>query len=89
MLKQDKNVPLPFEKQVALIFIASSGALDNADKTRIAELETKFYALLESQYPQILKTIAETCDLSQESQDNLKEATESFKKTHPEFFGGK
>jgi len=89
VLKQDKHVPLPFEKQVALIFVASSGALDDADKTRVAELEAKFYALLESQYPQILQTIAETHDLSQESQDNLKEATESFKKSHPEFFVGK
>lgn len=89
VLKQDKHVPLPFEKQVALIFVASSGALDDADKTRVAELEAKFYALLETQYPTILQTIAETHDLSQESQDNLKEATESFKKTHPEFFGGK
>lgn len=78
ILKQDKHAPLPFEKQVAIIYVAGVGALDNADKTRIAELEAKFFHLLETQYPEVLKTIAETKDLSDEIQNKLKEAAQTL-----------
>jgi len=87
VLKQDKHVPLPFEKQVAIIFVASSGVLDDADKTRVAEIESKFFAMLENQYPSVLKDIAESRDLSDDSQTTLKEAVGTFKKEYPELFG--
>ncbi len=86
VLKQDKHVPLPFEKQVAIIFVASSGVLDDADKTCVAEIENKFFAMLENQYPHVLKDIAESRDLSDDTQTTLKEAVATFKKEYPDFF---
>lgn len=86
ILKQDKHVPLPFEKQVAIIYLAGSGAFDSVDKSRVAELETKFFALLESQYPAVLTIIAESKDLTDESQLSLKAAAETFIKAQEDLF---
>ncbi|HLC99432.1 MAG TPA: F0F1 ATP synthase subunit alpha, partial [Patescibacteria group bacterium] len=87
VLKQDKHVPLPFEKQVAMIYVAGADQFNDADKSRVAELETKFFALLESQYPETLTGIAKTRDLSDETQQTLKAAVATFKKANPELFG--
>lgn len=87
VLKQDKSVPLPFEKQVAIIFVAGADVLTDCDKSRVAEIESAFFALLESQYPEVLKEIAASRDLSDESQKTLKEAVETLRAAHPEFFG--
>ncbi len=85
-LKQDKGVPLPFEKEVAIIYIAGADLINDADKSRIGELEAKFFAMLESQYPHILKEIAESRDLPEASQNALKEAVMMFKKENPDLF---
>ena len=89
VLKQDKHVPLPFEKQVAMIYVAGADQFNDADKSRVAELEAKYFALLEAQYPEALKMIAETRDLSEEAQQMLKDAVATFKNTYPEFFSTK
>lgn len=86
ILKQDKHVPLPFEKQVAIIYIGGANLINDADKTRVAELESKFFAMLETQYPEILKTIREARDLSEDSQKALTEAVATFKGECPELF---
>ncbi len=87
VLKQDKSVPLPFEKQVAIIFVAGADVLNDCDKTRVSAIESAFFALLESQYPEVLKEIAASRDLSDESQKTLKDAVETLRATRPEFFG--
>lgn len=87
VLKQDKSVPLPFEKQVAIIFVAGADVLTDCDKSRVAEIESAFFALLESQYPEVLKEIVASRDLSEGSQKTLKDAVETLRATRPEFFG--
>jgi F-type H+-transporting ATPase subunit alpha len=86
VLKQDKAVPLPFEKEVAIIYVAGADLINDADKTKVAEIEQAFFTHLESQYPHILPEIAETRVLSDASQDALKEAVLSFKAEHKVFF---
>ena len=86
VLKQNKHVPLPFEKQVAMIYVAGADQFNDADKSRVAELEAKFFALLESQYPEALKAIALSRDLSEETQKILRDAVVTFKKANPELF---
>jgi len=86
ILKQDKHVPLPFEKQVAIIYVAGADVLNDADKSKIALLETKFIALLESQYPEVLKTIADSRELSDASQQTLKDAVVTFRGANPDLF---
>lgn len=89
ILKQDKHVPLPFEKEVAIIFLAGSGVFNDADKTKIAELESRFFAMLETQYGDVLKTIADSKDLSDASQAVLKDAAKAFIDANTELFATK
>lgn len=86
VLKQDKAVPLPFEKEVAIIYVAGADLINDADKTKVAEIEQAFFTHLESQYPHVLPEIAETRVLPDASQDALKEAVLSFKAEHKELF---
>ena len=86
MLKQDKAVPLPFEKEVAIIFVAGAGEFNDAHLSMMKDIVAKFFAMLESQYPTVLKAIAESKDLPEPSQTALKEAAQMFKKEHKELF---
>ncbi len=86
VLKQDKAVPLPFEKEVAIIFVAGAGEWSDAHIKQMATIEKKFFAMLESQYPTVLKEIAESRDLPDASQTALKEAAQMFKKENSELF---
>ena len=86
VLKQDKAVPMPFEKQVTIIFLAGSGVFDTADKSRIPELEAKLFAMLDSQYPEALNAIATSKELTDETQALLKEAAAAFIGATPELF---
>jgi F-type H+-transporting ATPase subunit alpha len=86
VLKQDKHVPLPFERQVAMIFAAGSGVFDNADNTKVSEIEREFIAFLSTQYTDVLSGIATSKDLSDAAQATIKEAAGEFKKSHAELF---
>ncbi len=86
VLKQDKHVPLPFEKQVTIIFVAGADLITNILEGKVALFEEKFFAMIENQYPDILNTIRESKDLSDTTQVILKEAVITFKGEHPELF---
>ena len=86
VLKQDKNVPMPFEAQVAIIYAATQGLLGDADKERVGEIESLFLAYLDHQHSDTLRAIAESRDLTDESQKGLTTAFEEFKKLHTELF---
>ena len=86
ILKQNKHVPMPFEKQVAIIYLAGSGVLDDADKSRVTEIEAGIFATLESQYPEVLKAIQESRDLSDDSQAALKTGALAYKMANPALF---
>ena len=52
--KQPQYQPLPVEKQVAILYAATTGKLDDVPTPRVAEFETQFYRFLETEQPQIL-----------------------------------
>jgi F-type H+-transporting ATPase subunit alpha len=80
VLKQPQYQPLPVEKQVAIIWAATNGHLDDVETSRIAEFETGFYRHLESGYEKLLPTIAEEKVLSDETTATLEKAVVEFKR---------
>jgi F-type H+-transporting ATPase subunit alpha len=80
ILKQGENVPLPVEKQVVSIYTATKGFLDDISLTDIGRFESEFLTFLETSHPEVLKSIAETKDLTKENDQALVAAIESFKK---------
>jgi F-type H+-transporting ATPase subunit alpha len=54
VVKQPQYQPLPVEKQVAILYAATKGALDEVPSGRVKEWEIGFYRFLETERPAIL-----------------------------------
>jgi F-type H+-transporting ATPase subunit alpha len=57
ILKQPQYEPQPVERQVALIYAATNGYLDNIALGDIRAFETGLYKFIESRHPQLFKDI--------------------------------
>ena len=68
------------ENQVAIIFAGSEGFLDDIPVEKVGEFETGLLEYLESNYVTVLNSIRQTGELSEEKRDELKKATDEFKK---------
>src|SRR5262245_49623549 len=83
VLKQDQYVPLPVEKQVAIIFAGTNGLLDDLEVAEIRTFEESLYRFLESTQPALLPKIRERKAIDEEIRSELqraiKEAKERFK----------
>ncbi|HET6650795.1 MAG TPA: F0F1 ATP synthase subunit alpha, partial [Candidatus Limnocylindria bacterium] len=80
VLKQPQFQPLPVEKQVAIIWAATNGHLDDVDPTKIGEFESGFYRFLDSTNESLLPAIAEQKALSDELTAELEKAVTEFKR---------
>ncbi|RMF65147.1 MAG: F0F1 ATP synthase subunit alpha, partial [Calditrichaeota bacterium] len=81
ILKQDQYSPLPVEKQIAIIFLGVNGFLDPVPVDKIAQVEQNFYQFLESNYPEVLKTIAEQKQIDDELREKMMAVCEEFMKS--------
>src|SRR5262249_45497980 len=79
VIKQPQYRPLPVEKQVAILWVATNGYLDDVASARVRDFEQQFYRYLDSDQPEVLKTIADKKELNDEVVDGLRKATEAFK----------
>ncbi|MCB0289616.1 MAG: F0F1 ATP synthase subunit alpha [Calditrichaeota bacterium] len=80
LLKQGQYVPMPVEKQVAVIYAANTGALDKLPVESLQRFETEFLEYMDSQHADILKEIAEKEKISDELGERLKHSIEAFMK---------
>jgi F-type H+/Na+-transporting ATPase subunit alpha len=81
ILKQDQYVPLPVEKQVLSIFVATSGAIDSIPVPEVSRFEKEFLRYVETTNPSILKTIAEKKALDDGIKAEIKKAADTFKES--------
>jgi F-type H+-transporting ATPase subunit alpha len=79
ILRQPQFSPLPVEKQVAIIWAATGGHLDDVESSRIDEFETGFYRFLESTFPELLPAIANERAISDETTAQLEKAVNEFR----------
>jgi F-type H+/Na+-transporting ATPase subunit alpha len=81
VLKQPQYEPVPVERQVAILWVVTNGYLDDVPTGRIRDFEKRFNQFLETDRPDVLTTLAEKPELSDEIVGKLKDATEAFKQT--------
>jgi F-type H+/Na+-transporting ATPase subunit alpha len=86
LLKQPQYQPLAVEKQVAIIWAAANGHLDDVPVERVAEFEEQFHSYMETTHPDILGTISESGRMEDDTAAALAEAIKNFKSTMN--FGG-
>src|SRR2546427_423172 len=79
VLKQDQYVPLAAEKQVLILYVATSGLLDAVPVPEVRRFEGEFLQFVETNYPAILKNIAAKKALDDGIKAEVKTAVEAFK----------
>jgi F-type H+-transporting ATPase subunit alpha len=79
ILKQKQYVPMVIEKQVAIIFAASKGYLDDIDVEKVADFETSLFEYLDANASDQLKAIKDEGTISDENSDALDKAISDFK----------
>jgi F-type H+-transporting ATPase subunit alpha len=80
VIKQPQYQPLPVEKQVAILYAATTGKLDDVPTPRVKEFEIQFYRFLETERSNILDELGGTKNLTDELRSALDEALEEFRK---------
>ena len=79
ILRQPQFSPLAVENQVAIIWTATNGWLDDIDSSRLGEFETGFYRFLESTHKDLLPAIAKEKALSDELTKDLEGAVKEYR----------
>jgi F-type H+-transporting ATPase subunit alpha len=82
ILKQGERDPMPVEEQVAVIFAAANGYLDHIDPENVPDWERQFRDYMRDSYNDILEAIREEKDLTDEIEQNLREAIEHFNENY-------
>jgi F-type H+-transporting ATPase subunit alpha len=81
IVKQPQYQPLPVEKQVAILYVATKGQLDDIATPRVKEFEIGFYRFLEAERPEILDKLGRTGALDDEITTGLDDAVAAFRTT--------
>jgi F-type H+-transporting ATPase subunit alpha len=79
ILKQDQYSPLPVEKQVLILYVATSGLLDTVPVNEVRRFERELLEFVEANHASILKTIKEKKALDDSIRTEIKKAVEAFK----------
>ena len=79
ILKQDQYRPIPVAKQVALIFAATNGVLDDLPVESLRRFEAEFFAWLDGAGAGVQKALADKKDVDDALRTQLTEALATFK----------
>jgi F-type H+-transporting ATPase subunit alpha len=79
-LKQRQFKPMPVEKQVAIIYAASHGYLDDISLTDVERFEKEYLNYIEEKHRGLLSNIKETGDFPDELAREFDKVLEEFKK---------
>ncbi|MDQ5809633.1 MAG: F0F1 ATP synthase subunit alpha [Actinomycetota bacterium] len=82
ILKQEERDPMPVEEQVAVIFAAANGYLDDVDPDDVPDWERQFRDYMRDSHGEILDSIREEKQLSDETTENLRNAIEHFNENY-------
>jgi F-type H+-transporting ATPase subunit alpha len=81
VVKQPQYQPLGVEKQVAILYAATKGALDDIPSNRVKDWETGFYRFLETERPKILTDLAANGALSDDLASAFDEAIKVYRES--------
>ncbi|MEK6647121.1 MAG: F0F1 ATP synthase subunit alpha [Candidatus Firestonebacteria bacterium] len=87
LLKQDQYKPIPVEKQIAIIFAATLGYLDDIPTPSLKNFEAEFLIYIEETNPKIFKEILTKKDIDEQLTATFKPIIEVFKQKFKEKYG--
>jgi F-type H+-transporting ATPase subunit alpha len=83
VLKQGQNVPISMEQQVCILYALVNGPLDDVEIPKVQGFEDSLHSFMNSNHPELLKSIADAKEITDEIDSSLKAAIEEFKSTVP------
>jgi F-type H+-transporting ATPase subunit alpha len=81
ILKQGQYQPMPVEKQVASIWAATNGFVDDIPVAKVRAFESEMLAYLDVNAPELLRGIKESKTLSDDAKAQLKTQVAAFKES--------
>ena len=81
VIKQPQYQPVPVEKQVAILYVATKGLLDDIPTARVKDFEQQFYRFLDGQYAVVMRKLGETKTIDDEITAALEAAAKDFRAT--------
>jgi F-type H+/Na+-transporting ATPase subunit alpha len=79
ILKQDQYQPLPFSKQILIIFAGTNGFLDDLPVDKIREFEAELYKFVDTSYPKLQPAIMEKKTIDDALKADIQRALKEFK----------
>ena len=79
VLKQGQYHPLPVERQIVIMYAASTGYVDGLPVEAIGRYERELQSFIEGQHPEMFKAILEKRELTDEIKKQLNTALDEFK----------
>ena len=81
VLKQAQYVPLSLAEEVVVLFALNFGHMENVEISRVADFEQQLIRYVSSSHPDIIASITETNDITDETNAKLTQAITDFKTT--------
>ena len=82
ILKQPQYSPMKVEQQVVILYTVINRFLSDVPVEKISEFEKDFIIFMENNHPEILTSIRETKDLTDDNEKALKAAIEEFRESY-------
>ncbi len=80
ILKQGQYEPMPVANQVAILYAAVNGLLDDVSVERIKEFEGAFHTFMNNSHSKLLESIVKIGEITEDIDQQLRQAIEDFKK---------
>jgi F-type H+-transporting ATPase subunit alpha len=81
VIKQPQYRPVSLERQVAILYVATKGLLDDVPTPRVKEFEQQFYRSLDAEHGATMRKLGETKALDDATAAELETAASDFRKT--------
>jgi len=79
LLKQNQYSPMAVEDQVAVIYVAVNGHLDDIDVSEVKKFEAELLSYIKNSKPGILESIVETGKMEKDNEEALVKVINEFK----------
>ena len=83
VLKQVQDAPVPLEHQVSILYALINGMLDDVELSKVQDFEKALQGYMTASHPEVLRSIAEVKDLTDDIDSALRKAIEEFKASVP------
>jgi F-type H+-transporting ATPase subunit alpha len=78
LLNQKKNAPMPFERQIAVMYAGTRGFFDSFPPEKMTEVEEKFLSFMDREGKEVLGAIKKEKVISDALEAKMKEVIQKF-----------